>query len=37
MILDTGSSDSWIDPASVVGEVPPGLVHTGFNSTQKYL
>ncbi|KAI0329759.1 acid protease [Cubamyces sp. BRFM 1775] len=37
--LDTGSSDTWIDPLSlgVSPELPPGLIETGVNSTTRYV
>ncbi|KAH9939100.1 acid protease [Epithele typhae] len=37
VLLDTGSGDTWIDPLSVGGAVPPDLVPTGVNSTQRYV
>ncbi|KAH9934492.1 aspartic peptidase domain-containing protein [Epithele typhae] len=37
VILDTGSSDTWIDPDSVGGMAPPNLIHTGINSTTSYV
>ncbi|RDX52206.1 acid protease [Lentinus brumalis] len=35
--LDTGSADTWIDPLSVGGVVPPNLIYTGYNATTPYL
>ncbi|OSC99314.1 acid protease [Trametes coccinea BRFM310] len=35
--LDTGSSDTWIDPISLGVELPPDLIYTGFNSTTHYV
>ena len=37
VVLDTGSSDTWIDPLSIGGTVPNGLVSTGRNSTTEYV
>ena len=33
VIVDTGSSDTWIDPLSVGASLPPNLIPTGYNST----
>ncbi|RPD60484.1 acid protease [Lentinus tigrinus ALCF2SS1-7] len=35
--LDTGSADTWIDPLSVGGAVPPNLIYTNYNATTTYL
>ena len=37
MVLDTGSADTWIDPDSIGGIVPPNVISTGMNSTTTYL
>ncbi|KAI0634470.1 aspartic peptidase domain-containing protein [Trametes polyzona] len=37
VILDTGSSDTWIDPFSQNVTEPTGLVHLGVNSTTEYV
>ncbi|OSC99706.1 acid protease [Trametes coccinea BRFM310] len=36
VILDTGSSDTWVDPTSVGATEPPDLFYTGINSTTTY-
>ncbi|CDO77859.1 hypothetical protein BN946_scf184668.g3 [Trametes cinnabarina] len=35
--LDTGSSDTWIDPLSVGVSLPPDLISTGINSSTSYV
>ncbi|KAI0649719.1 aspartic peptidase domain-containing protein [Trametes meyenii] len=35
--LDTGSSDTWLDPLSAGVSLPPGLIYTGINSTTRYV
>ena len=35
--MDTGSADTWIDPDSIGGIVPPNVISTGMNSTTTYL
>ncbi|KAI9056707.1 acid protease [Trametes sanguinea] len=35
--LDTGSSDTWIDPTSIGVTLPPDLIYTGVNSTTHYV
>ncbi|KAI0664358.1 aspartic peptidase domain-containing protein [Cubamyces menziesii] len=37
VILDTGSSDTWIDPLSQGVSEPSDLFHTGFNSSTTYV
>ncbi|KAH9848559.1 aspartic peptidase domain-containing protein [Lenzites betulinus] len=37
VILDTGSSDTWIDPLSLNTTEPPELFHLGVNSTTQYV
>ncbi|KAH9903455.1 aspartic peptidase domain-containing protein [Cubamyces lactineus] len=37
VILDTGSSDTWIDPLSQGVFEPTGLFHTGYNSSTTYV
>ncbi|RDX52203.1 hypothetical protein OH76DRAFT_1480817 [Lentinus brumalis] len=37
VILDTGSSDTWIDPLAIGGIVPPNLIQTGINSSTTYV
>ncbi|RPD60497.1 acid protease [Lentinus tigrinus ALCF2SS1-7] len=37
VILDTGSSDTWIDPLAVGGIVPPNVIETGINSSTSYV
>ncbi|KAI0333921.1 acid protease [Cubamyces sp. BRFM 1775] len=37
VILDTGSSDTWIDPSSQGVSEPPDLFHTGYNSSTTYV
>ena len=36
VILDSGSSDTFIDPSSIDGVLPPDLVQTGFNVTTPF-
>ena len=36
VVLDTGSSDTWIDIAAA-GITPPNLIPTGVNSTTEYV
>ncbi|KAI9056706.1 acid protease [Trametes sanguinea] len=35
--LDTGSSDTWIDPLSLGVTLPPDLISTGLNSSTSYV
>ncbi|KAI0672105.1 aspartic peptidase domain-containing protein [Trametes maxima] len=35
--LDTGSSDTWLDPWSAGVSLPPDLIYTGINSTTRYV
>ncbi|KAI9056705.1 hypothetical protein FKP32DRAFT_1432266 [Trametes sanguinea] len=35
--LDTGSSDTWIDPLSLGVTMPPDLIPTGLNSSTSYV
>ncbi|KAI0325499.1 acid protease [Cubamyces sp. BRFM 1775] len=37
VLLDTGSSDTWIDPWSSGVSEPPDLVYTGANTTTTYI
>ncbi|KAI0329762.1 acid protease [Cubamyces sp. BRFM 1775] len=36
VIVDTGSSDTWVDPLSAGVSLPPNLIPTGYNSTTPY-
>ncbi|KAH9848546.1 aspartic peptidase domain-containing protein [Lenzites betulinus] len=37
LVLDSGSSDTWIDPWSLNMSDPPSLIQTGYNSTSTYV
>lgn len=37
VLLDTGSSDTWLDPSTLGGAMPPGLIETGANVSTTYV
>ena len=37
VLLDSGSSDTWLDPSTLGGATPPGLIETGANISTTYV
>ena len=37
VLLDGGSSDTWLDPSTLRGATPPGLIETGANISTTYV